>query len=94
MKEIMSNPSFKSNAKQVSQFAGKIFGEVKKLSVSDKKRYVINIDEKDYLETTEEYLRKLFSCEIKILCVDDKDIHDPEGKSRFALPLRPAIFIE
>ncbi len=94
MKKIMSNSSFKSNAKQVSQFAGKIFGEVKKFSVSDKKRYIVNIDEKNYLETAEEYLKELFSCEIKIICVDDKDIYDPEGKSRFAIPLRPAIFIE
>ena len=94
MKEIMSNLSMKSNAKQVSQFAGKIFGEVKKLSEYDKNKYLAEINEKDYLKSAEEYLRKLFSCEIKIFNVDDKDIYDPEGKTRFAIPLRPAIFIE
>ncbi len=43
MKEIMSDPSMKSNAKQVSQFAGKIFGEIKKLNDSDKKKYLAEI---------------------------------------------------
>ena len=94
MKEIMSDPSMKSNAKQVSQFAGKIFNEVKKLSESDKNKYIAKLNEKEYLKSSEEYLKKLFSCEIKIFNVDDKDIYDPEGKTRFAVPLRPAIVIE
>jgi len=94
MKEIMSNPSMKSNAKQVSQFAGKIIGEIKKLSDSDKKRYLVKLNEKEYLKSAEEYLIKLFSCKIKVFCADDKDIYDPQGKIRFAAPLRPAIFIE
>ncbi|MCJ7571038.1 MAG: leucine--tRNA ligase [Candidatus Thermoplasmatota archaeon] len=94
MKEIMSEPSMKSNAKQVSQYASKIFGEVKKLSESDKNKYIAEINEKDYLKSAEEYLKKLFSSEIKIFNTDDKDIYDPEGKTRFAVPLRPAIFIE
>ena len=94
MKEIMSNPSLKSNAKQVSQFAGKIVGEIKKLSDSDKKKYVVDIDEKEYLKSAEEYLEKLFSCKLKVFSADDKDIYDPESKIRFAVPLRPAIYIE
>jgi len=94
MKEIMSDPSMKSNAKQVSQFVGKIISEVKKLSDSDKNKYIAEINEKDYLNSAEDYLRKMFFCEINILCADDKDIYDPEGKTRFAAPLRPAIFIE
>ncbi len=59
-----------------------------------KRNTLQKLNEKDYLKSAEEYLKKLFSCEIKIFSADDKDIYDPEGKIRFAIPLRPAIFIE
>ncbi len=94
MKEVMSNSSMKSNAKQVSQFAGKIIGEIKKLSDSDKQKYIIDINEKEYLKSAKQYIKSLFSCDIKIFSSDDKDIYDPQSKTRFATPLRPAIFIE
>ena len=94
MKQIMSEPFMKSNAKQVSQFVGKIIIEVKKLSEFDKNKYLADINEKDYLKSAEDYLRKIFNCEIKIFCADDKDIYNPKNKAHFALPLRPAIYIE
>ncbi len=36
----------------------------------------------------------IFFCKIEIYNADDKDIYDPVDKIRFAIPLRPAIFIE
>ena len=94
MKEIMKNPFMKTNSKEVLKFTSKIFTDVKKLSDADKNKYLVKINERDYLRTAEKYLRKLFSCEIKIFSADDKDIYDPKGKRSFAIPLRPAIFIE
>jgi leucyl-tRNA synthetase len=94
MKEILSDDSMKQIAKQVSAFAGKIQGEIKKLSESDKEKYTADINEKEYLLSAEEYLEKLFSCKFKVFSADDKDIYDPESKIRFATPLRPAIYIE
>jgi leucyl-tRNA synthetase len=94
MKEIMSDPDMKSIAKQVSQYVGKLPGEVKKLNENDKKRYTVDIDSKNYLVNALGYLKKTFSCEIEIYSADDKDIYDPANKSRFAIPLRPAIYIE
>ena len=94
MKEIMSDPDMKSIAKQVSQYVGKLPGEVKKLNKNDKKRYTVDIDGKNYLVNALEYLKKTFSCEIEIYRADDKDIYDPANKSRFAIPMRPAIYVE
>jgi leucyl-tRNA synthetase len=94
MKEIIRDPLMKLNAKQVSQFVGKVIGEVKKLSDCDENKYTAEINEKDYLKSAEDYLRKIFSCEINIFNADDKDIYDPNGKKHFAAHLRPAIFIE
>ena len=94
MKDIMSNPEMKKNAKEISQFVGKIPGEVMKLNDNDKKRFNINISESKYLENSKEFLEKQFDCSIEIYSGDTKDINDPMNKARFAVPLRPAIYIE
>ena len=94
MKEVMSDPKMKQNAKEVSQFVGKLPGEVMKLNETDKKRYLTEIDEQDYLEKSKDYLKKVFSSDIQIYSADKKEIFDPANKKRFATPLRPAIYIE
>jgi len=94
MKEIMADPKMKTIAKQVSQFTGKLPGELMKLNENDKKRYQIEIKETDYLKKSKDYLKKVFSCDIEIYNADDKNIYDPANKTRFAIPLRPAIYIE
>ncbi|UCD14705.1 MAG: leucine--tRNA ligase [Thermoplasmatales archaeon] len=94
MKEIMSDPDKKAIAKEVSQFVGKLPGEIKKFSEADRNRYLISLNGVKYLENAKDYLKKMFSCDIEIYSSDDKVIHDPANKVRFAVPLRPAIYIE
>ena len=94
MKDIMKDPKMKKNAKEISKYIGNLGKEVMKLNESDKKRYKIEIDEKKYLENSKEYLKNVFNCEIEIYSADDNKIYDPQNKKRFAIPLRPAIFIE
>ncbi len=94
MKEIMSDPSKKAIAKLISQFVGKLPGEIKKLSENDRNRYKVKIDEKNYLKNAIDYMKNVFSCNIEVFSADEKDIYDPANKTRFAVPLRPAIFIE
>ena len=48
----------------------------------------------EYLEKSKVYLKDLFSCDIEIYDADDKKIYDPSNKTRFATPLRPAIYVE
>jgi leucyl-tRNA synthetase len=94
MKTAMVAPSLRKQSKEVSSFAGKLVGEVKKLNENDRKRYEIQIDEKLYLEQASEFLKKEFSTDVQVFCADDKDIYDPAKKARHAVPLRPAIYIE
>ena len=94
MKDIMADPKMKTFAKQISQFVNKLPGETMKLNENDKKRYLINTNEFDYLKKSEDYLHNIFSCKIEIYNAADKDIYDPVNKTRFAIPLRPAIFVE
>ena len=94
MKEVMADPKMKTLAKQISQYASKLPGEVMRPNENDKKRYLIEIKEDDYLEKSKDYIKNVFSCNIEIYNSDDKKIYDPSDKIRFAIPLRPAIYIE
>lgn len=94
MKEVMSDPKMKNIAKQVSKFAGKLPSEIKRLNESDKKRYLIKFEGAEYLKNASDYLKGVFSCDVEIYQGDDEKIYDPVNKARYAVPLRPAIYIE
>ena len=94
MKDVMSDPEMKKISKDVSQFVSKLPGEVMKLNENDKKRYKVNIKEDKYLEKSKDYLKEMFACDIEIFSADEGKIYDPGNKIRFAVPLRPAIYIE
>jgi leucyl-tRNA synthetase len=79
---------------QVSQFVSKIGNEIKMLSEIDRKRYLIPINEKDHLLNAKLYLNDVFNCEVEIYSADDKNLYDSAKKIKFAIPLRPAIYIE
>ena len=94
MKTAISDPELKKQIKEVSNFAGKLLGEVKKISENDKQRFMIQLDEKTYIEKALSYLEKELSTKIRVYSADDKNIYDPANKARSATPLRPAIYIE
>jgi len=94
MKEVIKDTKMKPIAKQVSKFVSKIPHEIIRLNEKDKNRYTIKINEKKYLEQSKTYLEKIFSCNFYVFNVEDKNIYDPSNKTRFAEPLRPAIYIE
>jgi len=94
MKTAMSDPELRKQGKEVSDFISKTIGEIKKLNENDKKRFEVKIDEKTYLEKAVEFFKREFSTEINILSADDKNVYDPAKKARFAVPLRPAIYLE
>jgi len=94
MKEVMSDPKMKTLAKQASQFASKLPGDIIKLNENDKKRYLVEIKEYDYLMSSKDYIKDVFSCDIEVFSAADKNIYDPSDKIRFAAPLRPAIYVE
>ncbi len=94
MKELLSDSELKKKAKEVSAFAGKIIGEIKKLSDGDIIKYKTELDEKTYLEQSAKFLSKECGAEVKVYSADDKKLSDPADKARFAMPLRPAIYME
>ena len=94
MKSIMTDPLLKEQAKQVSKYAGKLAGEIKKYSDTDIAYYQTDIDETAYLTDAKTFFESQFNCTIVIYTADDPTIDDPNQKSRFAEPRRPAIYVE
>jgi len=85
MKQIMEDSEMKKIAKEVTQFTGKLSKEIMKLNENDKRRYMIDIDEKEYLESAKNYFENIFKCEIEIFKADDEKRYDPNNKNRFAV---------
>jgi len=94
MKDAMTNPNLRTHSKEISKIAGKLAREVKKLNASDRKRYLTEINEQEFLTHEKSFLEQTFSCTVEIYSSDDEKRYDPAGKARFADPLRPAIYVE
>ena len=94
IKDTLTDPLMKPLGQQVSQFVSKIGSEIKMLSEIDRKRFLIPINEKDHLLNAKLYLNEVFNCEVEIYNADDIKLYDPAKKIKFAIPLRPAIYIE
>ena len=60
---------------------------VKRVTKSNLDYFELN--EREILEREKAYLTKEFGCEIGI-----NEEHDPKGKRKFAIPLKPAIYVE
>jgi leucyl-tRNA synthetase len=94
IKDAIADPTMKPLAQQVSQFVAKIAPEIKMFSEMDRGRFLIPIDEKAHLSDAKPYLSEVLHCPVEIYSADDVTLYDPAKKTRFASPLRPAIYIE
>jgi leucyl-tRNA synthetase len=94
IKELISEPNMRKNSKKVIKYVNKITIDIKKFNDLDKQRYLVDFNSYNYLKNSNKYLEKIFKCDVKIFKVDDLNIYDPEKRSKFAVPLRPAIYIE
>ncbi|MDD2439375.1 MAG: leucine--tRNA ligase, partial [Methanosarcinaceae archaeon] len=94
IKRLMANPEMKRFGKEIPKFAQKLIPEFKS---GGAERYeavaAMELDEELLLQEAAGFLEKEIGCSLEIFKAD-KPEYDPEKKSRFAEPLRPAIYIE
>jgi hypothetical protein len=84
MKEIMADAEIRKYGKDAAKIA-----QTRKEQLPQN---VYTLDEEhELLDGAKEFLAKEFSCEI---VVQKEPTHDPEGKSKFALPGKPGIYLE
>ncbi len=90
----MADPELKRFGKDIPKFVQKIVPEFKS---GGAERYEIfagpGLDEEALLKESASFFEKEIGCPVEIQSADSP-AYDPEKKSRFAEPLRPAIYIE
>jgi len=93
IKDLMSDPEMKKNAKKVIKYVNKLQIEINKFNFLDQQRYLKDFNSYNYLNDSKQYLEKIFKCNIEIIKCDNEHIYDPDERSKFAVPLRPAIYM-
>ena len=94
MKAVMEEPQMAQHAKDLAKFAQRIVADIPKLSKEQLARFSLPLDEREVLADAREFLGAEFGCQVLVFSGDDPAKYDPQDKSRNAVPLRPAIFIE
>lgn len=94
IKALMADPELKRFSRDIPKFVQKIVPEFKS---GGTEKYEIfagpGLDEYALLKEASTFFEKEIGCPIGIYSADSP-AYDPEKKSRFAEPLRPAIYIE
>jgi len=96
MKELMTDPVMKREAKSVAKFVGPITDEVKKMSAERKQRQIQvgEVDEVMILNDAEGFFGRELNAEILVYSEEDTKRYDPKNRAQLAKPYRPAIYIE
>ncbi|HDO19709.1 MAG TPA: leucine--tRNA ligase [Thermoplasmatales archaeon] len=93
IRDLMKDENLRKMGKEVSKFVKDAVVDIKKLPEQERGRYQIEIDEKKILESGKKFLETEFGAKIVIEDADSPS-YDPSNKSRFARPLKPAIYVE
>jgi leucyl-tRNA synthetase len=88
IKEAMKLRKDKSTVDFVKRVIKNLSLKKKALPKKDYTSY-FELNEREILEREKAYLTKEFGCEIGI-----NEEHDPKDKRKFAIPLKPAIYVE
>ncbi|WNY25183.1 leucine--tRNA ligase [Methanolapillus millepedarum] len=98
IKLCMEDQDIRTRGKDAQKYIQKAAGEVRGSSVDIAVNYLnANLDEKQILEEAKAFIEKETGCDVQVFSakeIDAKTAYDPENKSRFAEPMRPAIYIE
>ena len=84
VKDIMADPDLKKHGKEAAKLAQTRTDQVPEIVFSLGEEY-------EFLDSAAGFLEKEFGCEI---VVQKQSAHDPEGKTKHALPGKPGIYIE
>ena len=84
IKDIMNDPSFKQYGKEISKMMQTRKDELPKFLLTRDHEF-------NALREAKNFLEKEFNCNFDV----QKNItHDPENKSKYALPMKPGVYIE
>ncbi|MDJ1421883.1 MAG: leucine--tRNA ligase [Candidatus Methanoperedens sp.] len=94
MSEAMADPAMRVHAREIPKFAQKIITDIQGMDAELMRSLIeVDFDETSALNEAREFLSRAVECDIDIYNAD-APVYDPQGKSRLASPMRPAIYIE
>jgi len=94
MKALMSDAGMRQHAKELPKYVQKIIADIQGMDDDLMNSLVeIEFDELSTLKEARDFLSREVSCNIEVYSADNPE-YDPEGKSRLASPMRPAIYLE
>ena len=98
MQKCMEEPAIRSSGKDAQKYIQKVANDARGSSMDTVLKYLdADLNEKQILEEAKPFLEKELGCAIEIFSAEEVSAgqaYDPEKKSRFAEPERPAIYIE
>jgi leucyl-tRNA synthetase len=94
IKGAMAKPYASGVKKDIPPYAKEIVLDAVRASPEDKRIMSAPVDELGTLSGTRDFLESEFGCQVEVFSADDPGKVDPKGKSRYAKPGRPAVYIE
>ncbi len=92
-KKCMSDENMRKNGKSVSDFAKKTATEFMR-SDAETKKQIAMFNEIGFLKSCEKFLSDDLNVPVEVHGADENGLYDPQGKSKVAVPGRPAILLE
>jgi len=94
MNTLMSDPDMHTFRKEIPKFAQKIITDIQGMEPDLMNALLdVDFDEVSALNEARDFIRGVVECNVEIFSADSPG-YDPQSKSRFASPMRPAIYIE
>jgi len=92
-KRCMADEGLRKNGKAVSEYVKKVVTDLSRSS-SGSIGDIAATDEHALLLSAADFLKSELGAEVVVLSSDDAGAYDPKGKSKAAVPGRPAIYLE
>ncbi|MCC7576293.1 MAG: class I tRNA ligase family protein, partial [Methanomethylovorans sp.] len=94
IKTLMAEPTNRPYGKEIPKFVQKIVPDISSMKLERLEMFDgYELDELAILGENQHFFEKEFNCTVEVYSADEPG-YDPENKSRFAVPMRPAIYLE
>ncbi|MDW7730898.1 MAG: leucine--tRNA ligase [Methanolobus sp.] len=94
IKALMADPENRQYGKEIPKYVQKLVPDITSMKIERFEMLLdFDLDEQSILRENSGCLANEIGCPIEVYTADSPE-YDPENKSRFAAPLRPAIYLE
>ncbi|MCQ6962004.1 leucine--tRNA ligase [Methanolobus chelungpuianus] len=94
IKTLMADPENRAYGKEIPKYVQKLVPDMTGMKTERfEMMHEFDLDEKNILQENRDCLMHELGCPVEVYSADAPEF-DPEGKSKFSAPLRPAIYLE